>query len=1836
MADEGFEAELNLGVSAGDLDAIADGVSRALADGALKGSAASADRVRKALVDSLSSLKLPADFLSAKGSLKDFKADIEAIARTTKGIGGTKGNSILDPDVLASAIRQTERLFNLQRQLAEVDPGDSARLKVLNAEITAAQRNVYGIVSAFQQVAISVREATVTQRTQEIALENAAAAARRLAEIQERSRLKQSDVAFKGQTDSETARRKSDLALALADAKAENSKLADLRRERIAADARAQSAALAQTVAQAKTTAAAQARAQVEAAKQVTDAQRAAAAVQLAETRKNAALQVDEARKAASLEVNAAREASKLKILEAQTNGRIRATIVRATLDGLLKAERAYFSALGAIGKAGLSGIGKVYDSTFGAIGKRIAGHQNDVLRSERSFSSSYNSSVSSRMRRSERTVVESLSRQERLVREAQSRVNQGLIGVSRNSQLLGGLAAGGGLTALLTSGFDRASTLETLNKQFVALLGNAEQAAKLSQQVKDFSRITPFDLTGVATLAKGFLTIGTAADKIIPSIAKITDAVSLTGGGTAELERIQRAIGQVVSAGRLQGDELNQLAENLPGLNIRQILADQLTGGNVAELVKLQEAGKITGEQFVTGLMNGLESDPRLAFATLAAADSLRGRLDNLKESFADVGASFIQQISGPLKASMGQLQVVLQTVADFIKGEGLSEGLLVFRDALKGAAIGVGALLAAKGGVEVIGLIGKLAAAAASPLGLISVAVIGVSAAFTALRGRSKEFDEAVNGAVERVLGLVGPAREVISSVADGAAALLGRISGPVLGFLERVGEGAASGLGKAVEFVRERVFPVLENVASFLGDLIPRAAAIAKTAVSGVFSGVSSAVGFIAGAFTSVRESVRGLLASGGGSGDGSGGGFLSGLKATAQVIFDEVRERIDSAILFIQTSFRKIDWKELASGALGFVEQVGFIVGNISTDPRLVKALLAIAAVAAVVALKFAQGLAEGILDNVPELAKIAGKIVVALVDAIASNLLLSIPIIAAAIAKLFFSDQIKSKVTDAGKGLASSLGQGLLAGLKNVASPRQFIANLQLTSGALTNGMRDAGGLLVGELKKGFSGEIGTAGKLFASQFISNAKASFLGAGANLGISVGQQVGASVVSALGSALAGRALGKGDVLGGLGGILASSLTAAAVGGPLVGAAVGGIGLVTAAFTASGESAKKAKAQIGEYKDAILEAGRASGEAAKATFISNLEKESQGTIDILDKVGFSIDALTAAADGNVGPLETIKARLKAIADEANLGTRVGDDRTFKAAKDALDFLGDELGEYQKGTLAAATTTRILERTIGDLGGPFNGVTRDLNAQSRRWQALADEVGGVDRGLEAAAGRYQGLADQFAKKQAAEALKEAERQAGEVRDRLGEANDEMYRLLNPDIGSFDSALNDLKLRLQGIGSDLQVGLGDVNAGKIQIGQAEVDSAVQSLQTAIGQAVDEGIADGLNTDQIKDRLAGLQLAIPELDVDQATKDALALTIQAALNSDAIDVKVQANTLAATEEGQKLLAAIEGELTKEKLDAAGQALMEGLARGIDTSAYLASEAARRAAASVETTVRDSFGIKSPSKVTREIGTFVTQGLALGISDGQSGAVAATRQMGSAVGAAVGDSISAAITASGSTIAQATSDVLRESLQAAADASDFAKSIRDAISGAVDDAFSGPAGIFDAESGLFSSFSSLAQRAVDAKGNRSLALNDKEGLSNVGAVEAAVKAITSLAGELAQQGSPTGEIAARLADEREKLLAFGQYLGFSNDALASLVDQLGLSGENISKFAKTAADAETLTRLNAAETGGIVGGRSLQQINNIQLATPYGDPEAVALATANRLALQARI
>ncbi len=685
-----------------------------------------------------------------------------------------------------------------------------------------------------------------------------------------------------------------------------------------------------------------------------------------------------------------AQRAAQSQLISQRQSGQQRIQITRGVLETIGRLEKGFGVALAGTARSVTSGLGRAFDTVTARIRNTNRtfsdGTSSALLRREGLLRSSFT--------RQERILTQSVTRQQATVQRLNRSLSTGALGAVTGRGIGAGVAGvGGGLgvLGLLTSGFERYSNLERINKQFIALTGNATDAAALLEEVKLFAKETPFDLVGVADLAKGFLAIGTSTEDVIPRVQAIADAVALTGGGVDELNRLQRAIGQVVSAGRLQGDELNQLAENLPGLNIRQILADQLTGGNVRTLVEMQEAGEITSDLFVTGLINGLAGDPRLVGASEDLANTLSGRVANLKESFADFGASIIGSIAEPLKAATSGAQIALQGLSDFVKGE-VGPGLQILRDALAGAAGAMGLVVGAKAAGEVLQFVAVSARLLVTPLGLVLTAAGLIGATFNVMRERSVTFRMALDALGERFRG-------VASAISD-------RFGPAITQVADWVGETILGALDRLAAFLSGTMLDAFDATVSFIvNTAIPSLVSFGQTVANVVVPAVVRAGQLIASGFVVARDAVvafaqtvqpyiqpaiDGFQRLGSAISDAISGDFgglasgataaLAGIGATLANVATTALRALEPVGRTVIDSLKGIftleNLTEVGKAALNVVEVIGYALGNIVSDPRFVTALAAVAAAAALVAARFVEGVARGIAENLPELVALA--------------------------------------------------------------------------------------------------------------------------------------------------------------------------------------------------------------------------------------------------------------------------------------------------------------------------------------------------------------------------------------------------------------------------------------------------------------------------------------------------------------------------------------------------------------------------------------------------------------------------------------------------------------------------------------------------------------------------------------------------------------------------------------------------------------------------------------------------------------------------------------------
>ena len=190
-----------------------------------------------------------------------------------------------------------------------------------------------------------------------------------------------------------------------------------------------------------------------------------------------------------------------------------------------------------------------------------------------------------------------------------------------------------GGLKNIIVSSFELAAALETSKMAFGTMLGSAEKANKMLADLRSFADSTPFEFMGLQGAAKRMMAYGFAAEEVIPTLRNLGDAAGALGGGTAMIDRLTLALGQMKAKGKVSGEELMQLSET--GIPALKFLADA-AGVTTAEMSAMVSKGIVPADQAIRVLLQGMEKN----FGGLMAkqAETATGKISTLKDAISEL----------------------------------------------------------------------------------------------------------------------------------------------------------------------------------------------------------------------------------------------------------------------------------------------------------------------------------------------------------------------------------------------------------------------------------------------------------------------------------------------------------------------------------------------------------------------------------------------------------------------------------------------------------------------------------------------------------------------------------------------------------------------------------------------------------------------------------------------------------------------------------------------------------------------------------------------------------------------------------------------------------------------------------------------------------------------------------------------------------------------------------------------------------------------------------------------------------------------------------------------
>lgn len=147
----------------------------------------------------------------------------------------------------------------------------------------------------------------------------------------------------------------------------------------------------------------------------------------------------------------------------------------------------------------------------------------------------------------------------------------------------------------------DAAKKIESQLKLATRELGSFYEA---QADVREIAAATRSELEATSTLYGNFIrnsaALGKSQDDAARATQTFTEALKISGAGTAEASAATRQFGQALASGVLRGDEFNSVMENAPRL--AKLLADSLNT-NVGALRKMAEEGELTSDKLYAAL---------------------------------------------------------------------------------------------------------------------------------------------------------------------------------------------------------------------------------------------------------------------------------------------------------------------------------------------------------------------------------------------------------------------------------------------------------------------------------------------------------------------------------------------------------------------------------------------------------------------------------------------------------------------------------------------------------------------------------------------------------------------------------------------------------------------------------------------------------------------------------------------------------------------------------------------------------------------------------------------------------------------------------------------------------------------------------------------------------------------------------------------------------------------------------------------------------------------------------------------------------------------------------
>ena len=398
---------------------------------------------------------------------------------------------------------------------------------------------------------------------------------------------------------------------------------------------------------------------------------------------------------------------------------------------------------------------------------------------------------------------------------------------------------------AFVGMGVNYNAEIETYLTRLETLTGSADKANQILDQIKQDALKTPFDVASLTQAESLLLSTGVSAEQARDDVINLGNAISASGGGNAELQRMAVNLQQIKNVGRASALDIKQFA--YAGIDIYGLLADSMG-------VTREEASQldVSYEMLSKALSKASAEGGKYYGAMEKQSKTMKGASSNLSESWQVLAGTLSEGLFEAIKDVIPKLTKLFDWLA---KNKTIVMAILI--PLLTFINICAGFMIIQK----INGLLMAFnAVLLANPIVAIIALIVALVAGFIYLWNNCEAFKnffvglwEAIKTAVQTAIDfIIGIFTRIINFVKDNWQALLLMLVNPFAGAFKLLYDNC--------EGFRNFIDNFVKSIIDFFKKLPGELKKIGKNMIQGLIDGIK---GIKDKAVNAVKDVGKGLL-------------------------------------------------------------------------------------------------------------------------------------------------------------------------------------------------------------------------------------------------------------------------------------------------------------------------------------------------------------------------------------------------------------------------------------------------------------------------------------------------------------------------------------------------------------------------------------------------------------------------------------------------------------------------------------------------------------------------------------------------------------------------------------------------------------------------------------------------------------------------------------------------------------------------------------------------------------------------------------------------------------